>query len=215
MMTSDEWTRAVFLREPKERVLSAFLDKFVKSNYFNRRCCINKRSLSPQQKEECSSKTQVEDEDHEETDLDFGYFLQRTRDCHDQHWNPQRHKIDEKWWPYITFVGYMNMHNNLETDAKRLLQSLKSSKDGLTAWEKYAKTGWGENSQDSFLHKDVALHATNARDKLRKYYSRCDEAIVEKHWSKDWESPFFHFDEVKLYNETESSTGEYDSNCRL
>ena len=34
MMTSDEWTRTVFVREPKERVLSAFLDKFCKNKKF-------------------------------------------------------------------------------------------------------------------------------------------------------------------------------------
>jgi len=34
MMAIDEWTRAVFVREPKERVLSAFLDKFCKNKKF-------------------------------------------------------------------------------------------------------------------------------------------------------------------------------------
>jgi len=32
IMTSEEWTRAVFVREPKERILSAFLDKASKTN---------------------------------------------------------------------------------------------------------------------------------------------------------------------------------------
>eukprot|EP00559_Dactyliosolen_fragilissimus_P004376 CAMPEP_0184872700 /NCGR_PEP_ID=MMETSP0580-20130426/41436_1 /TAXON_ID=1118495 /ORGANISM="Dactyliosolen fragilissimus" /LENGTH=421 /DNA_ID=CAMNT_0027375535 /DNA_START=471 /DNA_END=1736 /DNA_ORIENTATION=- len=39
IMTSPAWTRAVFVREPKERVLSAFLDKAVKEEYFARKCC--------------------------------------------------------------------------------------------------------------------------------------------------------------------------------
>ena len=41
MMTSPAWTRAVFVREPMERVLSSFLDKAVKEDYFVRKCCYN------------------------------------------------------------------------------------------------------------------------------------------------------------------------------
>jgi len=39
MMTSPDWTRAAIAREPKERILSAFLDKAVKTDYYAKHCC--------------------------------------------------------------------------------------------------------------------------------------------------------------------------------
>jgi Sulfotransferase family len=43
MMTSNEWTRAIFVRDPKERFLSAYLDKVVQNPFFtNHVCCPHK-----------------------------------------------------------------------------------------------------------------------------------------------------------------------------
>lgn len=40
IMTSPEWTRAIFIRDPKERLVSAFLDKGVGNpNYMREKCC--------------------------------------------------------------------------------------------------------------------------------------------------------------------------------
>jgi Sulfotransferase family len=39
MMTSPEWTRAIFVRDPKERFLSAYLDKVVQNPFFTRHVC--------------------------------------------------------------------------------------------------------------------------------------------------------------------------------
>jgi len=40
MMSSPQYTKAVFVREPKERILSAFLNKFVKDkSFFRNKCC--------------------------------------------------------------------------------------------------------------------------------------------------------------------------------
>ena len=40
MMSSPSWTRAAIFREPKERVLSAFLDKAVRNHdYYEANCC--------------------------------------------------------------------------------------------------------------------------------------------------------------------------------
>ena len=40
MLNSEEWTRAVFVREPKERILSAYLDKFrLVPEFFDAACC--------------------------------------------------------------------------------------------------------------------------------------------------------------------------------
>jgi len=204
MMTSNEWTRAVFVREPKERVLSGFLDKFVTHpNYFRRRCC-SKRT--PEILKECKLK---------QSEGDFDYFLQRTKDCHDEHWNPQSKKIDEKWWPTINFVGYMVGDDSqlIEKYAKNLLESMISKKDGLSAWEKYGVSGWGLNKTQCFLQSNNANHATDAHDKLRKYYTKCNEQFVERRWRAEWESPFLHFTEFSLY--PEQSYNNHVENCPI
>merc|ERR1719491_696377 len=185
MMTSDDWTRAVFLREPKERLLSTFLDKFVNQRHFHYYCC---RNLPKEELKVC---------DEQQTQKNFTYFLERTKDCHDPHWKPQRQYIDEKWWPSINYIGYQG---NLEYHVVDLLQRLKSSKDGQSAWKKYGRTGWGENGNGPFLHKDVAPHATHAHDKLRKWYTRCDEKFVEKFWSMEWNSSVYGIRKRHLYN---------------
>ena len=187
MMTSDEWTKAVFVREPKERILSAFLDKFCSNKkWYGNHCCIG---LDKQATEECWEAMH---------DQNFHYFLKRTKDCPNEHWDKQTKRIDEKWWPYINFIGYMD---NLEADARKLLERLVSTEDGYTAWEKWGKTGWGTDGTQSFLHRDVAVHATHSRDKLKKYYTNpCDEKFVEINWAEDFESPHFTLNKALVHD---------------
>ena len=51
------------------------------------------------------------------------------------HWLPCFDYIDEKWWLYM----------NLRNDAETLLMSIKSSIDGVSAWDHIGKYGWGAN----------------------------------------------------------------------
>lgn len=197
MMTSDEWTRAIFVREPKERTLSAFLNKFAdpKNNHYFRRHCCSMLHMSPAHRKECKVKQEA---------ADFGYFLERTLDCENPHWTLQSERVDDKWWPYITFIGYMH---TVGSNSKDLLESIRSVKDNVTAWEKFGKSGWGDDSEQGFMQIPSTYHPTNAREKMRKYYTICDEAFVETQLAKDWLSSYLNFDEVHLYDQNE--TGEF------
>ena len=64
MMTSPEWTRAIFVRDPKERFLSAYLDKVRRKDgmYVKHHCC-----------SACVPKT-------------ISGFLNLTKTCYDPHW---------------------------------------------------------------------------------------------------------------------------------
>lgn len=185
MITSPDWTRAVFIREPKERVLSAFLDKFVGPYpYFEKHgfCSGFEQICKKKQKEK-----------------NFSFFLNLTLSISDVHWRPQRNLIDEKWWPYIDYIGFMH---NISNDAKTLLQRVKHSATGTTLWEDVARTGWGEEGKFAFM--ETARHgriANNAKDRLREYYTPCLEMFVEKHWAKEWESGLF--EPFQLFNATE------------
>jgi len=122
MMTSDEWTRAIFVREPKERILSAFLDKFVnQKTFFYKGCC--KQMKKKEDLELCESKIG----DNQE----FTYFLKQSIHCPNGHWSLQSTiycprpynslpstNLHDNMWHFINFVGYMQ---NAEEDAKRLL----------------------------------------------------------------------------------------------
>ncbi len=187
MLTSDEWTRAVFVREPKERILSAFLDKFAKNRHLCDHCT---GKLNTIEWEKCRKEGHAKN---------FTSFLSRAKKCSDPHWDPQADSIDQKWWPYMTFVGYMD---NIASDSERLLKSIHSNITGESAWDAYGKTGWGKNGTTAFMSKNNAPHARNAHDKLREYFTTCTETFVEKHWQSEWTHDTYHFDTFRLFNST-------------
>lgn len=99
MLTSDEWTRAIFVRDPQERVLSGYLDKagYSQGSYLRMQCCkrlpsgsraweaIDCRngiqSYTEPQKGEVVTNTPI---------LPFEDFLSLILPkCDDPHWEPQ------------------------------------------------------------------------------------------------------------------------------
>ena len=82
MLTDPAWTRAIFLREPHERFLSAFLDKAMNNNYVKSKCHALVRTLDQ--------------------------FITVSQSCRDPHWAAQIRRVDAKWIPYINVVGHMN-----------------------------------------------------------------------------------------------------------
>jgi len=198
MMTSPDWTRALFVRNPKDRVLSAFLDKVLKhgKDFKNHEC----RRYGKQ-----GYSTQYCIDNHR----DFGFFLKNiTTTVMNVHWQPIYDKIDGKWWPYINFIGHVQ---DLNEDARRLLKSLTSETDGMSAWDHWGTTGWGgdeheceQNHTKAFLEKNDARHETDAHEKLRKYYTPELEIFVEEHWKNDFNNPYYEFTPVELYPHNEA-----------
>jgi hypothetical protein len=113
MMTDPTWTRAIFLRDPKQRLLSAYLDKVVKTDYMLRH--------------------------HHVCPSDFTEFVAMAtyfRDVQDSHWDLQTGKLGDKWCPAINFVG---LFSNLQKDMERLLKRVgKGAWDdyGVSGWGK-------------------------------------------------------------------------------
>jgi hypothetical protein len=196
MMTSPKWTRAAIVREPKERVLSAFLDKAVKERYYRRKCC--EKIPSTPEKNKCNNK-----------EKNFKSFIQFVKKypkiCHDVHWEAQVVKIDKKWWPYIDFIGHQN---NLVKDAKKLLKTLKSLEDpvaGRTAWERYGKSGWGNDNElcekrpHAFMEENTSAHNLDTGSHLLEWYTAETEKMVEEQWAVEWQQEGVNFKEVKLF----------------
>jgi Sulfotransferase family len=170
MMTSPEWTRAMMVRDPKQRFLSAFLDKSVGNFHLHiqRRCCPDESCIEGAQTVEG--------------------FLQLCAKCYDDHWRPQNNRVDYKYWPFIDHVGQVE---TAAADAKVLLQR-------IGAWDEFGAAGWGDNGRYSIFGSKHSggtgmNHSTSAEWQIWKWYTPESEKLVERYYQGDYENPLFQF----------------------
>lgn len=194
MMTSPVWTRAAIFREPKARVLSAFLDKAVRNKSYVAFCC--NKLPEEELKGQCIK--------HQTNFTSFLYFVTEYQECSNPHWAPQLGRIDTKWWPYIDVTGY---HHNLYNDSKKILSRV-TSPDGKSAWDKYGATGWKSSQPEkgkcemrlhSFLKENTSGHQNVADSKLEKWYTPELERLVEDKFAIEWSNSKVNFPEIKLF----------------
>lgn len=169
MMTSSEWTRALMVRDPKMRFLSAFLDKAVANfnQHIIHRCCLD---------ESCVEDAQT-----------VTGFLRLCSLCYDDHWRAQSTRLDFKYWPYIDHVGHVE---TAAQDAKALLQI-------VGAWDEFGASGWGGGNSSIFESKTAGAagmnHSTHADWQVWKWYTPETEQLVERFYQGDYENPLFQF----------------------
>lgn len=169
IMTSPDWTRAMMVREPKQRFLSSFLDKAVSNDHIHiiRACCPDKS---------CVEKSQ-----------NLEGFLRLCSTCADAHWRAQNDRVDYKYWPYIDVVGHVE---TAAEDAKQLLQR-------IGAWEEFGATGWGHDGNLSMFGSKKAdaagIHSTYAEWQIWKWYTPATEQAVERFYQGDYDNPLFNF----------------------
>jgi hypothetical protein len=173
-MTSPNYTRAIFVREPKSRFLSAFLDKGVGQfgNFMRSKCC--------RQTQDCVKPAQTSEG-----------FLQVIQTCADPHWDPQSLRMEDKYWKYINFVGHFE---NLHRDGPALLQR-------IGAWQDYGVTGWGKHANDSLFTKTAAVqqsHVTDSSSKVWQWLTPSLERKIEKYYADDYHHPLFGFHPTNL-----------------
>lgn len=149
MMTSPDWTRAVFVRSPKDRFLSVFHQMSRNRDQIDKRCC-------PYQPG-CSSTLRT-----------MARFVDLMGVCYSAHWAPFSERMEGKYWPYINFVGTME---NAEEDARKLLSR-------LGAWEDVGQNGWGDNGDERIFAKDSRVFDT-VRDSLAMYTPQVDKMLDE------------------------------------
>ncbi|CAB9517487.1 carbohydrate [Seminavis robusta] len=175
IMQSPHWTRAIFLRDPKERFLSAYLDKAVESTLFVDTCCNRKRQVH------CNPAPPALHE-----------FMAAIHNCKDSHWDPQSERMETKYWKYLNFIGHLE---TVQQDAKRLLRK-------IGAWEQYGKNGWGKNETSAiFESADGTHHANNAKSKLQEYLYPELEQEVEEFYEDDYNNKLFNFTISKKYKD--------------
>jgi hypothetical protein len=178
MMNSKEYTRAIVLRDPKERFLSAYLDKAVAKNgsFVVLACCHKAKT--------CREQTKT-----------LGSFFELTTSCHNPHWRPQGSRMEHKFLSTLDFVGHMG---DIQRDVQALLES-------IGAWEEYGKSGWGSFGNESiFASRSDSSHSTSqsAHDSwtnlLPKYYSAELEAAVEQRYDSDYSTAEFGLPKRKI-----------------
>lgn len=167
MMTAAEYTRAIFVRDPKKRFLSAFLDKGVHNygNFLESHCC-------PQNDQKCLPKNvhQIEG------------FIQLIQNCTDPHWRPQYHRMDPQQWGYINFLGHLE---RISVDGPRLLNKIGAGR--------YLRMGgWGGGNETRLFATSNQNHHTGAADNLNLMTPEISR-IVEEYYRDDYSFPMFGF----------------------
>ena len=175
IMQDPSWTKALFVREPKQRFLSAFLDKAVSNDgqYFGKKCCTKLCVPWNDQRNAPSCRKCIQ-----EGAKSVSGFLEKTETCHNAHWDVIADRIDSKYWKYINYVGRME---NLAEDGPRLIKRL-----GNDLWENYGKSGWGKYGNASMFSKADHNHVTGASTKVWQWYTPEIERMVEERFAKDY-----------------------------
>ena len=99
LMTDPTYTRALFVRDPKQRISTVYQNQ----KNIIAECCI------PRTNDESCRK------------MLFGQFLDLIHVCDRPHWRPQGKRMEPKFFDRLNFVGHMV---RLQGDARRLLESI-------------------------------------------------------------------------------------------
>ncbi len=200
MMTSPEWTRAIFVRDPLERALSAYMDKALQAGdvnlwnppvngaYLKRHCCQMMPGKKSTSAKEICHKSPLSPY---ETQMDLENFPFQTfvdkimRQCGDPHWQPQSKRLDAASnWQFINFVG--RFERRME-DTHKLLKR-------IGAFDEFGKSGWdSKNASLAVFETNTALHKTGSSKKMDQHYTEQVRKNVLEYYRKDYEMEIFNF----------------------
>lgn len=196
MLIDPTWTRAIFVRDPKERVVSAFLDKAVRNHgqYVVDHCCHHFKDDPRTLKEwllfcpnDARGVGMVKNKVFN-SDITFEQFVGHILPkCDDPHWTPQHMVMADKFWPIINFIGHFE---RIQEDTKRLLFRL--GQNTSTLWDQFGESGWG-GTNNSIYDKELSVaHGTGAKNYLSMHLNTpALHAQIEHYYYKDYDH--FHY----------------------
>ncbi|KAL7540133.1 hypothetical protein ACHAXR_009882 [Thalassiosira sp. AJA248-18] len=200
MMVSDEWVRAMFVRDPKERALSGYLNalrgwrnqSYIAPNTRTLKKCCRDRALdeilclnhimrtfeaflSMIEEPKVLMHTQHDNNNSNinSSDIDIDSKLRASPSCPDKHWSPKQHSLtpNDYWTNYTPKRG------------KRM-----------------ECPGWGKHRNESmFESASTVKHSTKAEHHLLEHYtSREIENRVEELYGIDYDNEFLDLERVPI-----------------
>jgi hypothetical protein len=170
IMTAPDYTRAIMVRDPKERLMSVYVHKArEKDEVIRRNCCGDN--------EKCVSRL-----------TSFSALAKEAlQACDVPDWRPQGKRMEPKYYRTLNFVGQFE---NASEDLQRLLER-------IGAWQLYGKTGWGSKGKDSIYFPIPTLKQVGPRPRRTRFsnnmtvplqiYMNYDlERLVEKFYESDY-----------------------------
>lgn len=212
IMTSSEYTRAVFIRDPKIRTLSAWLNhvRYSQSSP-NEDGGSNDEDIDKDENEDEKESTLYEYEDKtnvwsmsnhccandisciEKITSNFDAFVYMIQECDEPYWRPQSRQMELKYMKYINFIG---RYRTLEEDVERLLGR-------INALDIYEKLGYYKDNDNQEQQQRQSIFSTKeiiTEETYTEYYSYNIERDVERLYQSDY----------TLYN-ISSTIIQYDS----
>jgi len=178
MLTNRTWTRAIFLRDPRERLLSAYLDKGKKANLINKWCCpeTNDCGLSAKSFE--------------------GFLTEVMPNCLNDHWSLQARRCEPKFYYSWNYIGYVK---TAAEDTRQMLIEMarrNGNGGGSALWDEYCASGWGgkNGSEHIFQRISSIRHGTSSSDKMKQYFNSPEiKRLATQILRLDLEHPLFQF----------------------
>jgi hypothetical protein len=164
MMNSPDYTRATFVRDPKDRFLSTYVNKIMNNDMSIKHSCCPEG-------ENCLHEYQ--------TMIGFASLMNT---CDDKHWIPVSKWIDSKFFPTLNFVGHLE---NAELDARTLLEL-------IGAWDSFGLSGWGEHGNEAIFETNdeltdaTAIASFGSWDLMSKLFSPRLESTLELYYEEDY-----------------------------
>ena len=176
IMNSPEYTKAVFVRDPKERFLSVWFDKINQyDESIQQNCC--------HEQQDCLEEAQT-----------LSGFVELATTCVDRHWIPQSKLIDNKYLSKLDFIGHSE---NIASDARQLLEK-------IGAWKEFGESGWGKHGDESLFESTSAEeYSTDKRtgeywDYFSEIFTPETEAAVESLYAEDYNTKELDIDKKKI-----------------
>ena len=202
MMTSGDWTRAIFVRDPLERLVSAYKDKALRptdkrtspprnpGHYLMERCC----GMNPSNPDGILSSPHCAplrpyNSTTTEDSFPFPYFVEHFMpNCVEAHWSSQAKRMHPRNWQFINFVGSFD---RLKGDTHALLKR-------IGAFDAFGSRGWGKHDGAIFEH-NLSDKVTGAKQSWEQsYVSPYLHRFALEHYILDYEHPIMNFTKPKF-----------------
>eukprot|EP00903_Cladosiphon_okamuranus_P006646 g6489.t1 len=157
ILTDPTWTKAVFLRDPADRLLSCFLDKIVHRKSYSLSIFKAEEVLSFERFVSLTSKDARAK--HREQYPGGNLGLSRRSN---PHWKPQLYFGLDKFLPYFDFIG----------DFQHVMEHSEALLRRAGLWDEFGASGWGPRGNAAFFERaTVRGHSTGSHDSKSQYYT--------------------------------------------